>query len=141
MSESKEPIDYESQLQWATVDEVYLDWIDGDPPMDDDVIAFQLWRAEDKILSDVPNIQKNVDDGLIRESTVSRVAVNMAMRRLTNPRFQRSIQRSDGPFNMSVTTGGDHPGEIYLSDADLADLTPKRPTKRRAHSVMPNYRL
>lgn len=135
-------VDYEDQLHWATVDMVHLNWVDGSPPMDDEVIAYQLWQAEDKVLSEFPDIQRNIDSGLIRESTVARVAVSVAMRRLTNPKFQRQQQMGSGPFTMNSTVvGGDHPGEIYLNDSDRDDLTPKRGRSRRASSIMPNYRL
>jgi hypothetical protein len=138
---TEQPVgEYEEQLRWATVDMVHLNWIDGTPPMEDDVIAYQLWQAEDKILSEFPDVQRNIDNGLIRESTVARVAVSVAMRRLTNPGFQRSQQRGAGPFSMNTTiVGGDHPGEIYLNDSDRDDLTPKRGRRRRAAGIMPRY--
>lgn len=137
---SETPVDYEDKLLWSTVDEVHLDWIDGEPPMEDEVIAYQLWRAEDKILSEYPEMKSWVESGLVRAATVGRVAVGVAMRRLTNPRFQRSKQHGAGPFSENITVvGGDHPGEIYLSDSDHADLKPKRRGGRRAFSVMPNF--
>lgn len=133
-----EEIDYEAELEWATVDAVHLDWIDGAPPMSDAVIAYQLYMAEDKILSEFPDIQKRIDRGEVRLRTVRRVAVNVAMRRLTNPNFQRSISRTDGPFQSTVTTGGDHPGTIYLSDEDRSDLR-GRGASRRAFSITPSF--
>lgn len=138
----EEQLAYQERLRWATVEEVHLDWIEGVPPMSDETIAYQLWRAEDKILSEFPLIEAWVKAGSVRASTVGRVAVGMAMRRLTNPRFQRSQQVGAGPFSQNTTVvGGDHPGEIYLTDDDKADLRPKRDTGRRAFSVMPNLGL
>lgn len=123
---------------WVTVDDVKDRWVIGDFPGTDAQIEKKIDDAEDIVLSRFPEIQGRIDSGALRESTVVRVVAGMVVRFFRNPEGLRTTGTTTGPFSetSSVTYGGDEPGELYLTDKDIADLSGI--TRRRAFTV-PTY--
>lgn len=124
----------------VTVSDVRQRALGVDEDFGSQTLGVLLEDAEDLALREFPNLLEHIDSGAVRLATVKRVISNVVIRRLRNPEGIRTIQDSTGPFSGSTTFAGDHPGELYLTDADRKDLSGGERVGRRAFSVMPNYR-
>jgi hypothetical protein len=107
---------------WATAQDVKDRWIGGEPPAEDQQIVTLIGDAEDIILGEFPTIGEQIDAGEVPGGRVQRVVARMVIRVLRNPEGLRQVQETTGPFTGSQTYGGDHPGELYLTDDDRRDL-------------------
>lgn len=112
----------------------------GPFPATDEELAGHVADAEGLILDEFPDIPDRIADGTLKKATVVRVGARMVLRLLNNPTGARTEQESAGEFSQSRTVTGDILGEIYLSDRDRAELTPREPSPRatpRAFTLLP----
>lgn len=115
-------------MAWADAEDLINSWIGPGAP--DEVKQINLWlgRAERKVRLAVPDLQARLDAEADAESTelletARDVVVSMVTRVFRNPRGVRQTQESGGPFQGSITYGGDHPGDLYLTDDERGMLT------------------
>ncbi|WP_286689678.1 MULTISPECIES: Gp19/Gp15/Gp42 family protein [unclassified Aeromicrobium] len=117
---------------WSHPADVRARWV-GPAPLtaDDAQIATLLGDAEDTVLREFPDMAKRVaradgtdtSEGLATpKRRVVKVLSRMVIRHLRNPEGRRQTQESAGPFQRSTTYSGDEPGEMYLTDVDIAEL-------------------
>jgi len=113
---------------WTTAAEVVAAWIGDDAPSD--VVKVDLWvgRAERLLRSRVPGLTPRMvaDPGAEPDlvDNVKDVVTSMVQRVFRNPEGVRTRQETTGPFGGSVTLGGDQPGELWITDDELARLIP-----------------
>lgn len=119
---------------WATADDVKGRWLTGEIPATDTQLVTLIGDAEDIIVGEFPNIQADIDAGAVPMGRVARVVSRMVIRLLRNPEGLRQVQETTGPTAGGYTYGGDHPGELYLTDDDRRDLAGKK-AGRRAFTV------
>jgi len=62
------------------------------------------------------------------------VVTAMVQRVFRNPEGVRQRQETTGPFTGSVTYGGDQPGSLWVSDAELGMISPAG-TNRGAFTI------
>lgn len=115
-------------MAWAEPGDLIAAWIGGGAPEDESQIALWLARAERKVRAAVPDLQARLDAEADEErddlaETVRDVVVSMATRVFRNPRGIRQTQESGGPFQGSITYGGDHPGDLYITEDERGMLT------------------
>lgn len=126
---------------WATPQNVLDAWIGENPPTDTAKIQTWIDRAE-RIILQLPGIVEWIAADPRREAIVTDVVTSMVIRVFRNPEGYRTFnaQHTEGPFsaNQSVTVGGDHPGELYLTDEERSRLGAVK--ARKAFTVMPRYR-
>lgn len=120
---------------WTDYTDVENRWVGGGFPADEALVTTLIGDAEDTILAEFPTIQDRIDIGDLPLSRVQKVVAKMVMRHLRNPKGHRQTTDGAGPFQQSVTYGGDEPGSIYLNDADRAELAPRTSLKGKAFSV------
>jgi len=112
---------------WTTADEVVASWIGDDAPADLQKIEAWIGKAERLLRSKLPDLYGRVQADPVTEpdllSNVRDVVVTMVQRVFRNPEGLRTRQESTGPFGGSVTYGGDQPGALWATDAELAMLT------------------
>jgi hypothetical protein len=107
---------------WTNYADVTDRWVGGSVPADEATITTLISDAEDTILREFPDIEDRIDAGTLPVSRVVKVAARMVIRHLRNPTGQRSTSQGAGPFQQSITYGGDEPGAMYLTDADRYEL-------------------
>lgn len=130
-------------MSWTLPEDVLESWIGSDAPVDEDALL-QRWidRAEREIRYRVPSV---VDRLALTEpdllETVQDVVVAMVTRVFRNPEGIRTVNQSSGtgPFSESVsrTFGGDQPGGLSLSDAELARLRGGRSARAFTVDMIP----
>lgn len=119
-------------LVWTTTADVRDRWI-GDEPLKatDPQIKTLLEDAEDTVLREFPDMVSRVARAAGLDTTdgpmtplrrVKKVIARMVIRHLRNPKGIRQTQEGAGPFQRSMTMGGEEPGAIYLTDEDRAEL-------------------
>jgi hypothetical protein len=112
---------------WTTADDVVASWIGDDAPADMQKIEAWIGKAERLLRSKLPDLYGRVQSDPVTEpdllSNVRDVVVTMVQRVFRNPEGVRTRQESTGPFGGSVTYGGDQPGALWATDAELAMLT------------------
>ncbi|MGO2312312.1 MAG: hypothetical protein ACTIA5_01435 [Brachybacterium tyrofermentans] len=123
-------------------DDVKGRWLSsqGPFPATDTELKGHVEDAEGLILDEFPDIPKRIEEGTLKKRTVVRVGARMVLRLLHNPDGARTTQESAGEFSQSRTIAGDTLGEIYLSEADRAELTDRSPATRkqpRAFTLIP----
>lgn len=113
-------------MAWTTANEVTAAWIGNDAPTDTALVGVWVAKAERLLRSKVPTLQARVDAGPDTEpdllGNIQDVVVAMVQRVFRNPEGIRQRQENTGPFSGSVTYGGDQPGALWVSDAELAML-------------------
>lgn len=119
---------------WATVEDIHARWLTGEVPATDAQLATLIEDAEDIIASEYPRTETDVTLGVVPGARVVRVVSRMVNRVLRNPDGLRQVQDSTGPFSSSMTYGGDHPGELYLTDDDRRDLGGRK-AKGKAYTL------
>lgn len=103
----------------------------GPFPASDAELKKHIEDAEGLILDEFPDIPQRITDKTLKKRTVVRVGARMVLRLLHNPDGARTTQESAGEFSQSRTVAGDTLGEVYLSEADRAELTDRSPATRK----------
>lgn len=115
-------------MAWTTAAEVVAAWIGGDAPTDSALVGVWVEKAERLLRAKVPTLAARVDADPVVEpdllGNVKDVVSAMVQRVFRNPEGIRTRQESTGPFGGSVTYGGDQPGSLWVSDAELAMISP-----------------
>lgn len=124
-------------VPWTYADVVLDSWIGDDKPTDSALVQVWIERAErllrrKKGLGLKARIALEEDDLL---ETVQDVVSNMVQRVFRNPRGTRSTNTATGPFSESETFGGDQPGYLWITDEELASLSPAASGKGSAFMV------
>lgn len=109
-------------MTWTNFEDVQDRWIGSELPATEAQIETLIEDAEDTILREFPDIQDRIDDESLPLTRVVKVTYQMVARVLRNPSGMRSITRGAGPFQESVTHGGDEPGALYMTDQDKREL-------------------
>ncbi|RJU01980.1 hypothetical protein D6T65_05000 [Arthrobacter frigidicola] len=111
-------------MSWTVAQDVLDAWIGLGAPEDLASVTTWLGRAERLVRSEVPGLQARIDGGLEPDllEDVRDVVVSMVERKFRNPEGVRTRQETTGPFSGSVTLGGDQPGELWITDAELKRL-------------------
>ncbi|MFD8618265.1 hypothetical protein [Streptomyces sp. NPDC059513] len=128
-------------MTYATYSDVVNRWTDSEElPATQAQVETLLSDAEAILLRELPNLAADIDDSKIPESLAVLVEVAMVTRKLRNPAGVRSIQEGAGPFQQTITHGGDDPGSLYLTDEERRLLTTNA-HKNKAFSVnqTPSY--
>lgn len=119
----------------TTTDDVRRRWVMSEPfPVSDEVLGTLIEDTEDTIESAVPGVLLRVKNGELPPGRLQKIVARVIIRVLRNPEGIRSVQESTGPFSGSTTFGGDDPGEAYLTDKDIRELTGVR-AKGKAFTV------
>lgn len=111
-------------MAWTSATDVQDSWL-GDPiELEEATINAWIDRAERKIRREIPNIEERIDSGDETDliDTVRDVVVEMLERKFRNPEGIRQVQETTGPMSGSITYGGDHPGQLYLTDENRQAL-------------------
>ena len=112
---------------WTTAEEVVAAWIGDDAPTDTAKVDNWIGKAERLLRSKVPDLATRILAEPVTEpdllSNVMDVVVSMVQRVFRNPEGVRQRQEGTGPFTGSVTYGGDQPGALWVTDAELAMLS------------------
>ena len=115
-------------MAWTTAAEVIAAWIGDDAPTDTAKVDTWIGKAERLLRSKVPGLQARLDVDPVVEldllGNVKDVVTAMVQRVFRNPEGVRQRQEGSGPFTGSVTYGGDQPGELGVTDAELSKISP-----------------
>ncbi|MEN1976991.1 hypothetical protein [Cellulomonas olei] len=126
------------ETPWATPDEVEDGWLlEDDFDFTTEQVERQIRNARLAILSRDPYMAERIAadaTGVLREQ-VRAVTIRVVLRVLRNPEGMRQFTETMGPFTQGGTVGGDNPGEIELSPADLRQLGIRTRRRRRAFTV------
>ena len=113
---------------WTTAAEVVAAWIGDDAPTDSVKVDLWVGRAERMLRARVPGLTpRMVADPVLEPDLVDNVkdvVTSMVQRVFRNPEGVRTRQETTGPFSGSVTLGGDQPGELWITDDELARVSP-----------------
>lgn len=101
----------------------------------DDRIQYWLGRAGRAILAAVPDLEARVESGRVAPEAPADVQVDLVLSKIGNPGGIRTIQESNGPTSGSVTYGGDTPGELALTAAQMKALGGGAIVRRQAGTV------
>ncbi len=118
----------------ATAEDVRNAWLGpGKLNADDGKIDTWLGKAERELRNRVDDLTARLDAEAAETPASTRlhdlvvdVVVDMVIRKLQNPDGTRSRTKGTGPFNRAVTYGGDNPGALEPTDAELEKLKPKK---------------
>ena len=114
-------------MAWTTSFEVTAAWIGDDAPSDAALVDVWIGKAERFLRAKVPSLQARVDADPVTEpdllGNVQDVVTAMVQRVFRNPEGVRTRQESTGPFGGSVTYGGEMPGGLFVTDAELASIS------------------
>lgn len=114
-------------MAWTTSADVLGAWIGDDAPADADLVDTWVGKAERLLRAKVPGLEARVDAGADADSdlldTIQDVVSAMVQRVFRNPEGVRQRQETTGPFSGSVTYGGDQPGSLWITDAELSMLS------------------
>ena len=112
---------------WTTAEEVVAAWIGDGAPTDSAKVENWIGKAERLLRSKVPDLAARIVADPVAEpdllSNAIDVVVSMVQRVFRNPEGVRQRQEGTGPFTGSVTYGGDQPGALWVTDAELAMLS------------------
>lgn len=119
-------------LTWTEPSDVRDRWL-GEVALTatDAQISTLLEDAEDTVLREFPDMAERIaradgsdtsDGPATPLRRVKKVIARMVIRHLRNPEGIRQTQEGAGPFQRSLTYGGEEPGAIYLTEDDRADL-------------------
>ena len=123
-------------IDWATPDDVTSADIGGVANgLADDRIQYWLGRARRAILAAVPDLEVRVAAGRVAVEAPADVQVDLVLSKVGNPGGIRTIQESNGPTSGSVTYGGDTPGELALTAAQMKALGGGAIVRRQAGTV------
>lgn len=123
-------------VDWATPDDVTSADIGGvTNGLTDDRIQYWLGRAKRAILAAVPDLEVRMSAGRVAVEAPADVQVDLVLSKVGNPGGIRTIQESNGPTSGSVTYGGDTPGELALTAAQMKALGGGAIVRRQAGTV------
>ena len=123
-------------IDWATPDDVTSADIGGvTNGLTDDRIQYWLGRAKRAILAAVPDLEIRMSAGRVAAEAPADVQVDLVLSKVGNPGGIRTIQESNGPTSGSVTYGGDTPGELALTAAQMKALGGGAIVRRQAGTV------
>lgn len=109
---------------WTTAAEVTAAWIGDDAPADLAKVTVWVGKAERLLRAKIPGLQTRISATPVTEpdllSNVKDVVTAMVQRVFRNPQGLRQVQEGSGPFTGSMTFGGDQPGALWATDAELA---------------------
>ena len=128
----------------VTIEDVKSRWLlDAPIPVNDQALDALIEDAKDVIAQALPQVDSWVAGGDLPIERYRRVAARIIIRQLKNPEGVRTRQEVQGPFSGMTTMAGDHPGELYLTDADRVELTPDSVKLSRggAFTIVPSGRL
>lgn len=129
-------------MTYATYQDVVDRWISPeDIPATQSTVETLLEDAEDTILREFPDIPTRIADGDLPVSRVAKIEARMVIRHLRNPGGLRSTQQGAGPYQQTVTFGGEEPGSLYLTEDDRRELRDPSTLKGKAFTVdnTPSY--
>jgi hypothetical protein len=109
-------------MAWTLGSEVIAAWIGEDAPTDTILVDTWVGKAERLLRSKVSGLADRIDadDEPDLLDNVKDVVTAMVQRVFRNPEGVRQRQEGTGPFTGSVTYGGDQPGALWVTDAELA---------------------
>lgn len=122
-------------MAWATAEDVIAAWIGDDAPANPLLVEVWVEKAERMLRSKVPDLSARIEANLAEMIEIGTgpepdllgnamdVVVAMVQRVFRNPEGVRQRQEGTGPFSGSVTYGGDQPGALWVTDAELATLS------------------
>lgn len=117
-------------MSWTKPSDVTDAWIGDDAPGNTTTVQTWIDKAEREIKRRVPDIQSRIEAEAAEVPPVTDlldtaidVVVAMVTRKFQNPKGYRQVQTTTGPFSESGTIGGDNPGQLYLTDDELAKLS------------------
>jgi hypothetical protein len=112
-------------MAWTTAAEVVAAWIGDDAPTDSAKVDLWIGKAERLLRAKSPDLQSRLDAALDLDllSNIQDVVTSMVQRVFRNPEGVRTRQETTGPFSGSVTLGGDQPGELWVTDDELARIS------------------
>ena len=112
-------------MAWTTAAEVVAAWIGDDAPTDLAKVDLWIGKAERLLRTKAPDLQGRLDIALDLDllSNIQDVVTSMVQRVFRNPEGVRTRQETTGPFSGSVTLGGDQPGELWVTDDELARIS------------------
>ena len=108
-------------------------WLVDEPIPAEAKVTAAIEDAEDALVAAVPDLAQRVNDGRVPVGRVHRIVARLVIEKVTNPRGLRTLQTSTGPFSDTHTYGGDRPGQIVVSQADVNELLGRR--RQRAFSI------
>lgn len=115
-------------MAWTSAAEVIDAWIGDDAPDDETKVDNWIGKAERLLRSKVPSLQARLAADPVVEldllGNVKDVVTGMVHRVFRNPEGVRQRQEGTGPFTGSVTYGGDQPGALWVTQAELDLLVP-----------------
>lgn len=111
-------------MSWTVPSDVTDAWIGEGAPTEDTKLELWIGKAEREIRRRIPDIQARIDaeSGTDLIDAARDVVVAMVTRVFRNPTGIRSTNEGTGPFTTSITYGGDTPGGLTLTEAELASL-------------------
>jgi hypothetical protein len=114
---------------WVSAADVIDAWIGDNAPQDDALLVNWIEKAEREVRFRIPDIQARIDAeaDLLPPSTelldnARDVVVAMVTRVFRNPEGFRQVNSTTGPFSQSSTYGGDAPGGLALTTAEINKL-------------------
>lgn len=123
-------------IEWANAQDVTSADVGGvTAGLSDDRVLYWLERAKRAVLVAVPDLEARVLSGRVAVESPGDVQVDLVLSKIGNPGGIRTIQESNGPTSGSVTYGGDTPGEMALTVAQLKALGGGAAVNRRAGTV------
>ncbi|MGI5493824.1 hypothetical protein [Microtetraspora malaysiensis] len=120
-------------MAWTDPQDIVDRWVGPTLTATEGQLTTLIGDAEDTILREFPDIQDRIDADKLPLARVVKVVARMVIRHLRNPEGIRATQEGAGPYQVSRTYGGDEPGALEMTDADRAELAPKR--RGRAFSI------
>lgn len=121
---------------WTSAQAVINEWVGDDVPTDVVLVGAWVAKAERLLRREVPDLRDRIaagEEDLLEE--VQDVVASVIARKFRNPEGARQVQETTGPFSASKTYAGDSPGELELTQKELARLTKGTTGLRRAYSV------
>ncbi|MDQ5860709.1 MAG: hypothetical protein M3536_00405 [Actinomycetota bacterium] len=115
-------------MAWTTATEVTAAWIGLDAPTSTALVDTWIGKAERLLRAKAPTLTARLAATPATEpdllGNVKDVVTAMVQRVFRNPEGVRQRQEGTGPFTGSVTYGGDQPGALWVTDAEMALISP-----------------
>ena len=122
--------------KWARVSDVQDAWLGGELDLPEEKVLTWICKAERKLAREVPHLVDRIDSGNEPDllETVRDVVAAMVERKMRNPEGYRQTMDVGGPITRQAMYGGDTPGELTITDDELASLAPPD-TRGKAFSI------
>lgn len=102
---------------------------------DEQAVAYWLGVARRAITTRVPDLLQRIESGRVDPESPADVQIELVLGKLSNPSGIRTVQEANGPTSGSVTYGGESPGQMVLSAAQVALLGGSGRGRRAAVTV------